>query len=186
VWGTSSSDIYLASHWGTVIRWDGKKGSVVYSNNISLSDLYGYNSSFILACGSTLSPPSTALIYNGSKWEEIIALDKQRLLYSMYMINPEEYYAVGQQVQRYRNGVWSKVIEGNPVMNIIRGNKETGELAAAGYYNTLYHYNGHDWMKYQFRQGYFTSINGVFLTRKKLFAVGRFNQEATIIIGTHQ
>jgi hypothetical protein len=185
LWGTSSSNLYFGNVGGKIIHWNGSNAEVVYSStNILLTDIYGYNSSFMIACGSTLAPPSIALKYQGNLWNRIIELNNNRLFYSVYINTPSEYYIVGQDVLRYRNGQWNNIISNNAVMNKIRGNKVTGEIAIAGHFSTLYHFNGFDWKEFQFTLTNYTPLNSVFLINKKIFAVGSYGDLARIIIGT--
>ncbi|QQS36339.1 MAG: hypothetical protein IPM56_19215 [Ignavibacteriales bacterium] len=185
VWGTSSSNLYLGNEWGKIIHWDGSKASVVYDQtSVALTDLYGYNSEFIIGCGSLLAPPGVAIKYSSGYWTQIAALNTNRLMYSVYITNPTEYYVVGQEVMRYRNGQWTNILSNSSVMLTIRGNKETGEIAIAGHFSTLYHFNGSTWKEFQFSLTQYTPIESVYLTNNKLFAVGSFGNQARIIIGT--
>lgn len=185
IWGTSSNNLYLGNALGKIIHWDGSKATVVYDQtNVALTDLYGYNSEFILGCGSLLAPPGVAIKYASGYWSQIAALNTNRLMYSVYITNPNEYYIVGQEVMRYRNGQWTNILSNSSVMMKIRGNKATGEIAIAGHFSTIYHFNGSTWKEFQFTLTDYTPIESVYLTNNKLFAVGSFGNQARIIIGT--
>lgn len=135
VWGTSSNNIYFASGRGRVIHWDGQNASVfVNLSTQRISDLYGLNNEFILASTSALAPPGEVFSYNGLNWIRFDELNINRLYNSVYAVTEKEFYAVGADLLVYRNGNWTESYQLGPVMECIRGNKQTGELVAVGHF----------------------------------------------------
>ena len=73
VWGTSSSNIYFGNQRGKIIRWDGSKAEVVYSDvsNVQVNDLDGYSENFIIGVGIGFTPPLLAVYYDGISWNSL-------------------------------------------------------------------------------------------------------------------
>ncbi len=181
IWGASSFSIYLGCNNGKIIRWDGSKAAVLYSdNNIPLKDIRGYTDNFILACGN--QGTSEVLIkYENNSWSKTAG----ESFNSVYIVSPKDYYGVGRQIKRYRYGLWSVVSFDVYGYNKIRGNVTSGELGIAADLSTVYIYNGIRWTRLEITlAGTPPPLNSIYLYGNKLYAVGSFGDKARIVTGT--
>ena len=189
VWGTSSNDLYLGNGGGKIIHWDGSKASVVYenTNSIPITDIYGTSSYFILACGSALSTPSIALLFDGINWNLLSGLNYNTTLFrTVFGWNLNEYFIGGSKNYKYLNGTLSEILQQAPgILERIRADKSTGEIVAVGDGFSLLHFNGVDWKDYSYELNQPNSaFYGVYLTKGKIFAAGAAGTIGKIFIGT--
>ena len=187
IWGISSSNLYLGNAWGKIIHWDGTKASVVYENlnNIPITDIYGLSDNFVLATGGSSTPPSITVKYQNNNWSEVSGLANFKLYYTSFPISSNEYYVAGENIMRYCNSSWIRVVADTiSVINRIRGNISTGEIVAVGHNSTILHFNGLDWHRFNVPAIGFDPLQSVYLTNNKIFVVGIQDSQAKIIIGT--
>ncbi|MBK6914658.1 MAG: hypothetical protein IPH11_13795 [Ignavibacteriales bacterium] len=189
LWGTSSSDMYFGNAWGKIIHWDGVNANIVYENSdpIPITDIYGTSNNFILACGSALSTPSIALIFNGTSWDQLQGLNYGNTLFrTVFGWNPYDYFVGGSKTYRYLNGVVTEILQQAPgILEKIRADKSTGEIVSVGDGFTLLHFNGVDWKDYSYDLNQPNSaFYGVYLTNGKIFATGGAGIIGKIFIGT--
>ncbi|MFH1194551.1 MAG: hypothetical protein V1720_02485 [bacterium] len=189
-WGMSSSDLYFASQRGTIVHWNGQKATLMETpTKIFLTDIWGASESLILACGNTMVTPSTVLKYNGQYWRLMSELDLDTELYeSVYVMSESEYYVSGSKTLRYYNNRWTEELKGAiGIIHKIRGDRNTGQVVAVGSAGTLWHFNGVDWCDFTniaFKE--YTTIYGIYVFEKTIFAVGTANSHAKISIGKLQ
>lgn len=190
VWGTSSSNLYFGNVGGKIIHWDGKQAEVMaHPTNLPLTDMYGLNSNFILATGSTLTIPSIGLLYKGSTWETLQGINYNNiLLRTVIAVNENQFFICGSRSYEYINNQPTEILTQAPgIIEKIRMNKQTGEMVAVGDGFTLLHFNGYDWKDYSYELNQPNSaFYGVYITPNKIFAVGVGTNanNATIFIGT--
>lgn len=186
VWGTSSNNIYFGSGRGKIIHWNGQSATVFANLSTQrISDVYGLSNDFILVSTSALAPPGEAFLYNGATWTRFDELSINDLYNSVYPVTKKEFYVVGEDLLSNRNGNWAESYQLGPVMQRIRGNKQTGDIVAVGHFATILHYNGSSWKEFQFQVTEYSPFEGVYITGNKIFAVGSYSSnQARIIIGT--
>ena len=140
---------------------------------------------YLLEISSALAPPGEVFLYNGSTWTRFDELSINELYKSVYAITKKEFYVTGEDILLNRNGSWTIPYNPNVLMECIRGNKQTGDIAAVGHFATILHYNGSSWKEFQFTITEYSPITCVFITGNKIFAVGSYSSNQTrIIIGT--
>jgi hypothetical protein len=185
VWGTSSADLYMGSGGGKIIRWNGSKAEIVYSDpdEVFVNDLDGYSSDFIIGVGTGMVPPLLAVKYDGTNWNELP-------ISNMWSLNA---VSIATMKQLYFGGDGVFEMEGNNFMRIqsfgyyiweIKYNKQTGVTVAAGAYDGIYIFNGLEWRDYRNQiSSDNTLYSGIFLVNNTIFCVGSTINEAKIIIG---
>jgi hypothetical protein len=186
IWGTSSNNLYFGNIGGKIIHWNGHSATVFANLSAQrISDVYGLSRDFILASTSALAPPGEVFLYNGLTWNRFDELSINELYKSVYPITKKEFYVTGEDILLNRNGSWTIPYNLNVLMECIRGNKNTGDIAAVGHFATILHYNGSSWKEFKFSVTEYSPLTGVFITGNKIFAVGSYNSnQARIIIGT--
>jgi len=186
IWGTSCSNLYFGNVGGKIIHWNGQSAAVFANLSTQrFSDVYGLSNDFILASTSALAPPGEVFLYNGLNWTRFNELNLNLLYNSVYAVTTKEFYSAGVELLVYRNGIWMESYQLEPVMECIRGNKQTGDIAAVGHFATILHYNGSSWKEFKFSTTEYSPLTGVFITENKIFAVGSYNSnQARILIGT--
>ncbi|MFH1198018.1 MAG: hypothetical protein V1720_20110 [bacterium] len=190
VWGTNSNNLYLASGEGTIVHWNGQRATLMdVPTKIFLTDIFGINESLILACGNSLVFPSTVLKYNGQNWRLMNELELDTELYeSVFVMSENEYYISGSKTLRYYNDKWTREIkDAIGTIHIIRGDRCTGQVVAAGSANTIWHFNGVDWYDFTniaFKE--YATIYGLYVTQNTIIVVGGTGSMAKISIGKLQ
>ncbi len=187
IWGTSSENLYFAGREGKIVHWDGAKAEVVFqiTNGASIDDIYGLKSNFILATGSKLAPPSAFLIFNGNSWSEFSGLDDQDLYNSVFAFTPKNYFVAGENIMESFSGTWQRSLtSSHPVIKVIRGNPNTGDLFAVGAFSSVFHHNGIKWKQYDRVENSSSSLFGLWVNEDHVFAVGYLENKTLILIGS--
>jgi hypothetical protein len=186
IWGTSSANLYFAGREGKIVHWDGEKAEMVsqINNGASIDDIYGLSESFILATGSKLAPPSAFLFFDGKTWTEFEGLNDQDLYNSVFAFTPKYYFVAGENIMGYFSDTWQRsLISSHPVIKVIRGNPNTGDLFAVGAFSSIFHHNGVKWKQYVQVENSSSSLFGLWVNEDHVFAVGYLENKALILIG---
>lgn len=191
IWGNSGTDVYFGSQRGTIVHWDGKNTTVVYtkSENFIIQNIHGSSTTNIWAVGTEYYSPWRNLVlhFNGTTWTEITNLPDETFFPSgVYVLNDKEVYICGESGLLYGNeSGWKEIsLPGNAALSKIKG-IHGNDIFLTGHFNSLYHYNGEDWHWYNELynpQGGF--LRGVFPIADKVYTVGHDeNFNALILTG---
>jgi len=191
IWGNSCTDVYFGSQRGTIVHWDGKNTTVVYtkSENFIIQNIHGSSTTNIWAVGTEYYSPWRNLVlhFNGTTWKEITNLPDETFFPSgVYVLNEKEIYICGESGLVYGNeNGWKEIsIPGNAALSKIKG-INGNDIFLTGHFNSLYHYNGKDWHWFDELykpQGGF--LRGVFPISDKVYTVGHDeNFNALILTG---
>jgi hypothetical protein len=185
VWGTSSSNIYFGNQRGKIIRWDGSKAEVVYSDvsNVQVNDLDGYSENFIIGVGIGFTPPLLAVYYDGISWNSL-PIQNDPSLYSVAIVSPNDIYFAGSGVYQMMGNNFSRIYTSGYFMYDIEYNRQTGVKVAAGPFDGIYINNGMEWRNYRSQiSSDNTAYHGIFLINNTIFCAGSTLNEAKIIVG---
>jgi hypothetical protein len=185
VWGTSSTNLYMGSGGGKIVRWDGSHAEIVFTNPdiVHVKDLDGNSSDFIIGVGTGMVPPLLAVKYDGTIWNHLPIND----LWSLNAISiatKNHIYFGGDGVFEMRGNDFVRIQSFGYYIWDVKYNKQTGVTVASGAYDGIYVYNGLEWRNYRAQiTSDNTSYSGIFLTNNTIFCVGSTTSEAKIIIG---
>ncbi len=177
IWGTSSSNLYLVGSNGSITRYNGSTFTLMESGTtVDLLDVWGTPNGEVWACGTyyfgnaELKLPSVLLRLKGNRWETVLAEENDSgfpkngvpssLFTSVYK-HPDSdrlYLTTGWGVFSYSfsdsrwQWVYKVVSPGFPPPELgfpfeIRGTA-ANNLIAAGYHNSLVHFNGSTWKQF--------------------------------------
>jgi hypothetical protein len=186
IWGTSSSDMYFGNAWGKVIHWDGASAEIVCSGyNSQFKAIDGYNSNFIIAVGTGLTPPSSSAYFDGNDWSDFQYVDNYYSLNSVSIVIPNDIYWGGEGIFETKNGSFTKIVSTGYYVWDVEYNRATGEIAATGALDGLHIYNGLEWTSFKgIISNDLSTYSGIYFTGSKIFCAGRNNSFAKMIIGT--
>jgi hypothetical protein len=198
IWGSSSSDLFLASkrsqNKATIIHWNGSKAAVVLNKDLpytfNFNDIYGTSDNNIWAVGVEGDSYNSDLAfhYDGTEWQEDISNPLQSFS-TVFVPTPylSLFGGIGVEIKKYNK--WENMnCPEEYFIGKLRGNG-VNDFFAVGDWGTVVHYNGVSWHYYKelYNSGGAQNF-GVYETSNKVFIVGRNENgiSANIIIGTKQ
>ena len=94
IWGTSSSDIFVAGKDGTILRYDGSSWSqMTSSSEVYLYDIWGSSSNDVFAVGEK----GIVLHYDGTSWSQITGSLSDYSLYGVWGSSANDVFVVGSR-----------------------------------------------------------------------------------------
>lgn len=185
IWGTSSNNLYLGNQWGKIIHWDGKKGSVVFSTDKLIWDLWGTDENNIYAATGELYQFTGELFhFNGSNWSSIrtggvgnISTNTFGPFSSVWGTKNNELYLQAKYIESRTGNKWNYEELCPLFMKKITGTN-SNNIFACGSRGVIKHFNGINWITYEGITNIY--LNGIFATEQKVFIVG----DGIILTGT--
>jgi hypothetical protein len=189
IWGTSSSDLYIAGMQGAIAHYDGNVWKKIESGtNSNIWDIWGIknpnNNQSEIYCGITGMSVGVGnkilKITNGNGVDSINWRDDKEVC-SVWTKDGRIFYAAaGGGVFDNIKGYWRENdIGANYSINYIRGT-EINDIFVLGLFGLIVHYNGINWKKiYENSNDSFTSI---YITEHIIVAVGYRNSRGLAII----
>ena len=186
LWGMSSNDLYFGNLGGKIIHWDGIKASVFRENpNSYISDINGTGSGKMWIVGRGNSPfvPN----YSHSSWNQI---QEDQIIgnynKSVYPFSNTDLVIGGNSLISFINNNWNyENVQMHGSIFKLRGTG-SNNIFGVGAYNSIYHFNGVDWINYD---NLLTPEGGILyglhVEEKTVFIVGVNSDHITakIIIG---
>ncbi|MBU1098754.1 MAG: hypothetical protein KKB34_19955 [Bacteroidetes bacterium] len=186
LWGTSSNDLYFGNLGGKIIHWDGIKASVFRENpNSYISDINGTGSGKMWIVGRGNSPFVSN--YSHSGWNQI---QEDQIIgnynKSVYPFSNTDLVIGGNSLISFINNNWNyENVQMHGSIFKLRGTG-SNNIFGVGAYNSIYHFNGVDWINYDnlvTPEG--GILYGLHVEEKTVFIVGVNSDHITakIIIG---
>jgi hypothetical protein len=185
VWGTSSTNLYMGSGGGKIVRWDGSHAEIVFTNSdiVHVNDLDGYAPDFIIGVGTGMVPPLLAVKYDGQSWTNL-PISNNWSLNAVSIVTNNHVYFSGGGIFKMQGNNFLRIYNSGFYIWDIEYNRQIGVTAASGAYDGIYINNGVEWRDFAGQiSNDETTYSGIFLTNNSIFCVGRNDIQAKILIG---
>ena len=187
VWGSSTSDLFLAGYSALITHFDGSTFSNMpipaTADFYELSGLWGSSASNVYAVGSTLSGGGLIMRYDGSSWSDITPDEASFWLNGVWGAGASAVFAVGNAywdpdifawnntILFFNGSSWSGMDLGTyATLNAVWG-ASASDVFAVGQGGAIYHYDGASWSSMTSPTG--QSLNAVWgASGTDVFAVG--------------
>ena len=195
MWGTSSSDLYVAGNGSNIAHYDGKSWQKIESGTtLNINDLWGdFNKRtqeweiLAVAANKFFNEGSTVLKIEKTQAKEINKTGLPWSLSSIWFQSSKNYFIGGDGLfsNKKINNDWIKVADfPSFYKDRIRG-VESNDIVISGSNGLLSHFNGYSWHHYQNNElPYFTGrLLSVEVKNDIIVATGWKDQSSIIILG---
>jgi hypothetical protein len=196
VWGTSSSDVYVAGWSGAIAHFDGTTWQRIESGgSIDILDIWGVPSNqgkevlCLASNGFSVDQQRKLLMISGQTVNETVVGGLPLNLRGIWFSSGRRRFVVGDGMytitQPNELGTWTPMHQNvtRIYTNSIRGNA-SNDLFVAGHFGELLHFNGMTWMSYRSTTGLLDGLYERIAVKGNLvIAVGVEGSKAVIAVG---
>ncbi|MDD3559836.1 MAG: hypothetical protein PHW27_14815, partial [Melioribacteraceae bacterium] len=145
LWGTSSENLYFGNQGGKIVHWDGRRGRLENVQTVKLTDIWGFSSDDIYACGTDYR--AELYHFDGASWSLVIIGDTppnsgqiQDPFYSFWGADNNYKYLAGYYV--YQNAIedWGNKLDFGYNIEKIRGSSSNNIFTVGhlgGYHTSM-------------------------------------------------
>lgn len=146
IWGSSNTDIFVASDYNAIYHFDGSSWTTMTHANGAFTGVHGTSGSSVFVCGLDVQVQE----YDGISWAEV-HVGGDTTLYDIWCAPGGDVFAVGNDgmVLHYDGSGWERQNIGATPYNLsgVWGTA-WNDVYAVGYYGSntaVLHYNGSNW-----------------------------------------
>jgi len=200
IWGTSKSDLWVGGVDGVIGHFDGSTWTQrLLDSNLAglkypmqITSIAGFSSNDVYAAAyrpDQVSPVDSTAVYlyhfNGQQWNKtdstIESIGSSLEFGTILCAVQSALYSAGGVVSRKEGNRWIRILDDDYVVRI--GGNRTNNLFAVGGQETVYHYNGVDWKRYEQFKDPTVFNTGVWTDGREAFVVGTtFNSPSKTIV----
>ena len=193
IWGTSSSDLYIAGNNGSIAHYDGSKWTMIESGTgADINDIFGAINS---STGETgIYVVASSILYNPER--KFIKIVDNKIVYqkdfeyeiflsSVWLAAGRKIYVTtwNGKIYTFNNNHW-KILDYKTeyAQTHIRGT-DYNDIFVAGSFGFLTHFNGVTWKQITDVNQISSVISSIDINNKTIVVVGTLGSKATVKIG---
>ena len=193
IWGTSSSDLYIAGNNGSIAHYDGSKWTMIESGTgADINDIFGAINS---STGETgIYVVASSILYNPER--KFIKIVDNKIVYqkdfeyeiflsSVWLAAGRKIYVTtwNGKIYTFNNNNW-KILDYKTeyAQTHIRGT-DYNDIFVAGSFGFLTHFNGVTWKQITDVNQISSVISSIDINNKTIVVVGTLGSKATVKIG---
>ena len=193
IWGTSSSDLYIAGNNGSIAHYDGSKWTMIESGTgADINDIFGaINSStgeteiYVVASSILYNPERKFIKIVDNKIINPKDFEYEIFLSSVWLAAGRKIYVTtwNGKIYTFNNNHW-KILDYKTeyAQTHIRGT-DYNDIFVAGSFGFLTHFNGVTWKQITDVNQISSVISSIDINNKTIVVVGTLGSKATVKIG---
>ena len=193
IWGTSSSDLYIAGNNGSIAHYDGSKWTMIESGTgADINDIFGaINSStgetgiYVVASSILYNPERKFIKIVDNKIINPKDFEYEIFLSSVWLAAGRKIYVTtwNGKIYTFNNNNW-KILDYKTeyAQTHIRGT-DYNDIFVAGSFGFLTHFNGVTWKQITDVNQISSVISSIDINNKTIVVVGTLGSKATVKIG---
>ena len=196
IWGRDRNSLFAGGLDGQILRFDGTQWlRISNGDHVWLNSVWGTLTSEVFFLGYQLDSVQpfdrttfSTLLWDGTSVREVDSF--------LHITGQEDWkwgvnslwsdggttYCAGNGVFHWTTQGWGRALSGTPVLRKIRGNA-SNNIFAVGSGNSIYHWNGINWMNLEAIHNENVNWNCAHVGRNEVFICGELQSKSIVLVG---